>query len=45
MDLKPIKRTKSMIQKEDKLKKALKYIGIKDDYLLDHLDPNFQKEL
>jgi 16S rRNA G966 N2-methylase RsmD len=46
VDLKPIeKRSKSLLKQEDKLKKALRYVGVKDNYLLDHLDPNFHKEL
>ena len=45
VNLKPLKRTKSFTNKEEKLKKALRYIGVKDNYLLDHLDPNFHPEL
>ena len=37
--------TKARAEKEEKVKKCLNYLGIKETYILDHLDSNFQKAL
>jgi len=40
-----LEKTKVMVQKEQKLQKCLNYLGIKETYMIDHLDPNFQQAL
>ena len=38
-------KAKDKAQHEQKVKKVLNYLGIKDDQMLDHMDPKFQSAL
>ena len=38
-------KSKATLLKEQKLSKALNFLGIKETYMIDHLDPNFQRAL
>lgn len=39
------KKSKTWRENEQKVKKCLNYLGIKDRYMLDHFYPGFQKAL
>jgi hypothetical protein len=41
----PIQKTKSDKEGEQKLKKCLNFLGIKEKYMLDMYDPNFKRDL
>lgn len=38
-------KTKEHFEKEVKVQKCLNYLGIKENYMLEHIDPNFKESL